>query len=84
MKVRSASWAGHRIGKGGELAVKRWTTDSGQAITRPREGRVQSTIGHRQSAIGGQCWKKNEYEGKSHDIVDNKGPIFLSHDVYDK
>jgi hypothetical protein len=28
--------------------------------------------------------KRNEYEGKSHDITDNRGPIFLSHDVYDK
>jgi hypothetical protein len=24
-----------------------------------------------------------EYEGESHDIVDNKGPIFLTHDVID-
>ena len=27
--------------------------------------------------------RNNEYEGESHDIVDNKGPIFLSHDVYE-
>jgi len=25
-----------------------------------------------------------ENEGESHDIVENKGPNFLSHDVYDK
>jgi hypothetical protein len=31
-------------------------------------------------------WKFSniEYEGKSHDVVENKGPIFISHDVYDK
>jgi hypothetical protein len=25
-----------------------------------------------------------EYEGKSHDVIDNKGRNLLSHDVYDK
>jgi hypothetical protein len=40
----------------------------------------------RKSAIGGRCGKNrnNEYEGESHDVIDNKGSIFLSHDVYDK
>jgi hypothetical protein len=30
--------------------------------------------------------KKNniENEGESHDVVENKGPNFLTHDVYDK
>jgi hypothetical protein len=27
---------------------------------------------------------RHEYEGESHDIVENKGQIFLSHDLYDK
>jgi hypothetical protein len=27
--------------------------------------------------------KNNEYEGTSHDVVDNKGQIFISHDMYD-
>jgi hypothetical protein len=27
--------------------------------------------------------QNNEYEGKSHDVVDNKGSNFLSHDVYE-
>jgi hypothetical protein len=27
---------------------------------------------------------KIKYEGESHDVIDNKGPIFLSHDMYDK
>jgi hypothetical protein len=27
---------------------------------------------------------KYEYEGESHDVIENKGQIFISHDVYDK
>jgi hypothetical protein len=49
------------------------------AIVRPQERRVQSAIDNRTPVVK----KKNEYEGKSNDIVDNKGPVFLSHDVYE-
>jgi hypothetical protein len=45
---------------------------------------------NRQSAIDNRHRRvarkktRHEYEGESHDIVENKGQIFLSHDLYDK
>jgi hypothetical protein len=46
---------------------------------------TRTTVGRRLAAFGGILEFSNiEYEGKSHDVVDNKAPIFLSHDVYDK
>jgi hypothetical protein len=87
MELRSALWAGHRIGKGGGLAVKRRKVDATR--TAPYSESNYNDLGRSAETHGierlGSCQFSNiEYEGESHDVVDNKGPIFLSHDVYDK
>jgi hypothetical protein len=53
-----------------------------QAMISASHGQDACANGRPDGGISGK--QNNEYEGKSHDIVDNKGPIFLSHDVYDK
>jgi hypothetical protein len=48
-----------------------------------RQPAISWSIGDPQSWGAAGSKQNNEYEGTSHDVIDNKGSIFLSHDMYD-